>query len=189
MENLVIFFNIHDWRNSRTTMLRNHWSLFQLWPLLTTVIVIVLFFREAIFAAQKIRFGGIRAEFNTCSLVKDGFTWTPEISPPRRGTIFKKKVDTWDKYHSSQNHGSGKGVPPILVSFHLGWFSFGVVSFHYYALVLLESKTLRSADFVKQIETPFSNVKVEPWRDIPFNCTTWLKKGNPYLFHGFWNSL
>ena len=30
-------------------------------------------------------------------------------------------------YSSSHNHGSGKWVPPILVSFHLGWFSTSMI--------------------------------------------------------------
>ncbi len=30
-------------------------------------------------------------------------------------------------YPSSHNHGSGKWVPPILVSFHLGWFSTSMI--------------------------------------------------------------
>jgi len=33
----------------------------------------------------------------------------------------------WPNYPSSHNHGSGKWVPPIFVSFHLGWLSTSII--------------------------------------------------------------
>ena len=38
-----------------------------------------------------------------------------------------QSLHNWAVYPSSHNHGSGKCVPPILVSFHLGWFSTSMI--------------------------------------------------------------
>ena len=38
-----------------------------------------------------------------------------------------QSLHNWAVYPSSHNHGSGKWVPPILVSFHLGWFSTSMI--------------------------------------------------------------